>query len=606
MWNRLKRLWYSISFRMTLIILLVFGIGNYYGIKILSVLVSTTTSAQQCVTTSKHLAHSMSATLYLVENTLKSAVLAHSNGMKRYTVLLLCKPLVEQELAYRVYIKPVEETSETLQEILKNEIGYFNDSVSFSEQRSVWTDLYKKDGKPILTVAFNLGNNELLCADIRTEWMRKYIEDSKPQEDAIVSILSHRENYIYHSDTTMLMQKGKRYQFTRETNENGFTFNIQSDHPETINADSFYSAASLFFGSDIEPTDWYINCEIPRDSPFGGFSTFIQYSVVTIYSIILFLSALIILLCSRHLVKPIRKITDATQEIAKGNFNAPLPVISVHTDVRLLRDSFESMQEKLARYVEDIKQATEQKASMDRDLQIAQEIQQGLLHQTFPAFPNRTDIDIYGLQLPAKKVGGDLFDFIMRENKLFFCIGDVAGKGVPAALFMAVTCNLFRYSSKRSVDPAAIVSAISNQLQQGNESNMFCTLFVGIMDMETGELNYCNAGQNGPIFIHDGKCTIIKPNGDIPAGLIEGYKYKNENKVLVPGDSIFLYTDGVTEAENRDKKLFGEEALLEVVDRCKNASMSDLAENVRYEVSAFVDFAEQSDDFTILCLKYKP
>lgn len=608
MLQQLKRLWYSISFRLSIVILLVFGVGNYYGIKLLGGLVSATTGASQCVSTSRHLSHYISSNLYHVENTLKSASLALNDGMKRNSALLICKPLIEQELAYKVYFKPVAETPQILQECLLKNQDFFNDSLKIEDQKLLWTDLYVNEGKHVITAALRVGDKDLLCADLRTEWMRKYIEESKPQEDAVISISSPSNTLIYHSDTTMLMKHGQFVHFDRHQTNDGVTFSINNEgsEGEFKTHYSLFDAAAMFFGDNIKPTNWYLNCEIPRDSPYGGFSTFVKYSVISIYSFILFIAAMIILISARHMVKPIRKMTDATQEIARGNFKAPLPKIKSHTDIRLLRDSFESMQNKLSRYVEDIKVATEQKASMDRDLQIAHDIQQGLLPQNFPAFPERNDLDIYGLQLPAKQVGGDLFDFQMRDNKLYFCIGDVSGKGVPAALFMSVTCNLFRYSAKSTNDPAAIVSAINNQLEQGNESNLFCTLFVGVLNMETGHLNYCNAGHNGPILIHEGECSYIKPNGDIPAGLIKDFPYKNESTDLCKDDVVFLYTDGVTEAENRTKDLFGEKALMDVVTRCKNCNMNDLAENVRYEVSGFVNYAEQSDDFTILCLKYNP
>ena len=607
MLEELKRLWYSVSFRFTIIIFLVFGIANYYGIKILSNLLSTSIEASQCASPSKFMAHSLNGSFSHISNTLKSATLAKSEGMGRKAILQLLNPLVEVKSIKEAYIIPFDKAHEIIKEKIRENNDFLSDSLNVEDRAPIWTDLYIKNGKHTLTGAIYLGKDELLCVDILVQAIRDYIEESKPQEDATIAIISPSKKYVYHSDSTMLMKDSQLHEYI-ELNENG-DFNVKINYDEEVentNENLSIKADASFFGQTIETTGWYLYCTIPKDSPFAEFSTFIQVSVVSIYSILLFVLAFIILIFARHLVKPIREMTDATQEIARGNFSVTLPKIKSHTDIRLLRDSFESMKVQLARYIEDVKLATEQKVSIERDLQIAHEIQQGLLPQTFPAFPERNDIDIYGLQLPAKKVGGDLFDFMMRENKLYFCIGDVAGKGVGAALFMSVICNLFRYSTKKSNDPAAIVSAMNNQMAQGNESSMFCTLFVGVLDMESGVLNYCNAGHNGPILVQDGECTFIKPVGDIPTGLFTDFKYKNLSLSLKAGNVLFLYSDGVTEAENKEKTLYGEETLLSVIERCKDLPSKEIAENVRYEVNSFVNFAEQSDDITILCLRYKP
>ena len=251
-----------------------------------------------------------------------------------------------------------------------------------------------------------------------------------------------------------------------------------------------------------------------------------------------------------------------------------------------------------------------QKERMTRDLEIARNIQMAMLPKTFPPYPDRRDLAIYGVVLPAKEVGGDLYDFYERDGKLFLCIGDVSGKGVPAALVMAMIRSLFRSLAAHEHDAAAIATQINDTMSESNELNMFVTLFLAVMDLKTGELNYCNAGHNAPVLNNEFLPTI--PN--LPIGILSGFAYTPQTTTLQRGDTLFLYTDGLTEAENEDKDLFGEERMIGTL-RASLAERTDPAdstvaqrgiETMLNTVHAFVGKAEQSDDLTMLAVKWLP
>lgn len=241
------------------------------------------------------------------------------------------------------------------------------------------------------------------------------------------------------------------------------------------------------------------------------------------------------------------------------------------------------------------------RARMAGELQVATGIQMSMVPKTFPPFPERHDLDMFATIIPAKEVGGDLYDFFIRDEKLFFCIGDVSGKGVPASLVMAVTRTTFRNLSSTENSPGRIVRAMNDNLSVMNENNMFVTFFCGVLDMKTGHLLYCNAGHNAPVLLNTTK-SLLPVVSNIPLGIMEGADFKEQETDLYYDDALFLYTDGLTEAENAAHELFGEERMMEVFSGLKGSR--DHLEKMRKSVSAFVGEAPQSDDLTMLIIHY--
>ena len=245
---------------------------------------------------------------------------------------------------------------------------------------------------------------------------------------------------------------------------------------------------------------------------------------------------------------------------------------------------------------------------MAGELRVASKIQQEMLPKRFPPYPERNDLDIYGTLVGAKEVDGDLYDFFIRDEKLFFCIGDVSGKGIPSALVMTVTHSLFRSISAHESNPARIIESINEFSTQGNDSDMFVTFFLGILDLPTGRLRYCNAGHDLPFIIgEDVRQIEAKPN--LPIAVIDGYKYVVQEEMVNPGEMILLYTDGITEAMNVNHKQYSLCRLIDVLKKCKAEGIDtskDVVDEVKRSVAQFVMGAEQSDDQTLLAFRYTP
>ena len=269
-----------------------------------------------------------------------------------------------------------------------------------------------------------------------------------------------------------------------------------------------------------------------------------------------------------------------------------------------MSDSFDNMQQSLSRYIADLTETTTQKASMESELDVARNIQMSMLPMTWPAYPDRNDIDIWGSITPAKAVGGDLYDFCIRDNKLYFCIGDVSGKGVPASLVMAVVSSMFRTLSASTDSPDKLISAINSSMASRNENMMFVTFFVGELDLGTGDLKYCNAGHNAPIVLKAGVPQVLEADANVPVGIIADWKYSLQKTALSPGTILLLYTDGLTEATRADGSLFGEERVLANLTGLKaTTSSKELSEHMKASVKDFVGDAEQSDDLTMLVIR---
>ena len=272
-----------------------------------------------------------------------------------------------------------------------------------------------------------------------------------------------------------------------------------------------------------------------------------------------------------------------------------------------------------AKQTKRMQQINSEKESIGSELRIAKNIQQAMMPKVFPPYPDRDDIEVFGLIDPAKEVGGDLFDFYIRDEKLFFCIGDVSGKGVPASLVMAVTKTQFRAASAHESNAVRIMELMNESMTKSNESSMFVTLFIGVLDLPTGRLRYCNAGHERPLLIGQasegeqlntvGELPVVS---NIPLGIMADFKFKGQETTIRPHTNIFLYTDGLSEAEDIAHNQFGDERVIEVAKKASDDNFEGILKpnedcilrSMRQAVSDFVGNAEQSDDMTMLVVKY--
>ena len=259
-------------------------------------------------------------------------------------------------------------------------------------------------------------------------------------------------------------------------------------------------------------------------------------------------------------------------------------------------------------YIKTMQKEHKELTSIKGDLAVAREIQQAILPRIFPPFPEETaSMDIAASMNAAKDVGGDFYDFFrIDSDSIGFTIADVSGKGVPAAIFMAVARTLLRATGIRAVSPAECMTYANALLSQEAVNNMFVTVFYGIYNIRTGEVTYANAGHNPPYLVRaDGSVEMLPLSKDIVAGAFDDFQYSQESLQLEPGDTLLLYTDGVTEAINTEDKEYGEGRLEKQLAQCSNLSCQEIIDKVKEDVKAFAGEAEQSDDITLFALKRK-
>ena len=256
--------------------------------------------------------------------------------------------------------------------------------------------------------------------------------------------------------------------------------------------------------------------------------------------------------------------------------------------------------EKLQKAYDQLEETTTAKERIESELRIAREIQMSMVPSVSPG---REGLDLYASMTPAKEVGGDLYGYLILGDSLYFCVGDVSGKGVPASLFMAQVTRLFRTLAAQGMKPAEIATRMNNALTEGNDQGMFVTMFLGLVDLNTGFLNYCNAGHNPPVICDEQHGSFIDmAEANAPIGLWGDLEYVGETIENIKGKPIFLYTDGLNEAENRQQEQFGDERMLDFLRQSRFGSAKQLIETLKTEVETFRDGAAPNDDMTMLCL----
>ena len=259
-----------------------------------------------------------------------------------------------------------------------------------------------------------------------------------------------------------------------------------------------------------------------------------------------------------------------------------------------------------SRNLERLRRVDAERARMNGELHVASKIQQSMLPREEVGDER---LAVSGFLKPAREVGGDLYDYFIRDEKLFFCIGDVSGKGAPSAMFMAVAHALFRSASAHEDHPARIMQTVNETTCQGNESNMFVTLFIGVLDLPTGRLCYCNAGHDAPVILRDESLEMrverLAVKANLPIGIFAEYNYEMQETTIESGSTLFLYTDGLTEAMNKAHEQFGMQHIEAVLGTCADRQPKSILTTVIDAVHGFVKDAEQSDDLTLLAIHYK-
>ena len=444
----------------------------------------------------------------------------------------------------------------------------------------------------------------VVTADVSLDWLSDMMDSLKYYERSYSMILSRDGTYLTHPRKELVLH-GTIFSSAKRLNNAEIEQvgkDMTSGKTDMKRFESPILGNSFIFYKPIKRTGWSVAI-ICCAKEFFSNATRAGIIVAVIILMMLVLLTFILRKGVHRLTKPLTEITKAVNEVAYGNLQAPLPEIKSKDEMLRLCNSFRTMQKSLTWQMEELKQVNAQKGRIEGELKVASNIQRAMLPKIFPPYPDRDDIDIYGQQTPAKEVGGDLYDFYIRDEKLFFCIGDVSGKGVPASLLMAVTRFLFRNIAAYTQEPNYISDALNHALSSTNETGMFVTFFLGVLDLQTGLLSFSNAGHNPPYVLSRGRVDELKCDTNIPVGVVPDWQFTAQSLQLAAGDCVFLYTDGLNEAEDCQHQQFGTSRMMQVATNASSHPQR-LIEAMSTAVKFFIGDAEQSDDLTMLAVEY--
>lgn len=496
-------------------------------------------------------------------------------------------------------------------------MDWFQTTVSLKHE--YWSEPYFDEGGGemlMTTYCYPLTDDDgnviaVVTADIRLDYLSEFLKMDFFKK-AYAFIVSRTGTLISHYDKGMVLEHNI-FDVAKETGER----KLMEAAQEMIDGksgmrewySSLYGDAYIFF-VPFQHMGWSIAIVCQASELFKDYH---RTSLVLSALFILMLALLIYILrrSVHQLIAPLTKFTLAVDEVAQGNLHATLPVIHSKDEMQRLHHSFSIMQQSLVSQMEELKQVNEAKGRIEGELKVARDIQLSMLPKSYIPNADSKNVDIHGQQISAKEVGGDLYDFFIRDGKLFFCIGDVSGKGVPAALVMATTLSQFRNVASYENDLKIITESINKTTCDGNETSMFITFFVGVLDLTTGHLHYCNAGHNKPFIVSNvptasgtaaSPCEELSAKPNLPLGVAEDTSYVVKDYTLPTGATLFLYTDGLTEAKNSKHELFGCKRLMETLKTTE--SCKELIEEMIQAVHQFVGESPNSDDLTMLAIRY--
>ena len=311
----------------------------------------------------------------------------------------------------------------------------------------------------------------------------------------------------------------------------------------------------------------------------------------------------------KNFISPLERIRDNVTEFAQNEtvVSTTLEDIRTKDEIQDVAEAIRRMESDIVRYIGNIRTITAEKERIGAELNVATQIQADMLPRIFPPFPNRHDFDIYATMDPAKEVGGDFYDFfLVDDDHLCLVMADVSGKGVPAALFMVIAKTLIKSHAMHGESPSEILANVNNQLCEGNEAEMFVTVWLAIIELSTGRGVAANAGHEHPVLCRkDGQYELVVYRHSVAVATMEGLPFRQHDFELHPGDRLFVYTDGVAEATDSHNELFGTDRMLKALNRDPNADPETLLRTVREDIDAFVGEAPQFDDITMLGFYYK-
>lgn len=480
-------------------------------------------------------------------------------------------------------------------------------------KQALWTEPYFDDGGAddiITTFSHPLKDENgevfaILTADISLRQFADLVLAIRPYPNAYCFMLDRKGTYLVHHKRERIL-----YQNIAEATDYMADRSIENLIEGMLSGRTGMEKIMdgdmpcYTFFTPIKTTGWPLALVCPRKEVYAAMD-----SLSLLVAIVFVVGGVIQLLVSRWIIhrysKPLHQFSEAATRVARGDLHFELPKVNTKDELEHFRDTFAYMQHSLRKYIHELKSTTAIKERMEGELHVARRIQMGMIPKIFPAYPDRIELDLYGHLRPAREVGGDLYDFFINGNKLYIAVGDVSGKGIPASLVMAITCRLIRLIAEQTDSPAEMATILNNSIARDNDTNMFVTMILGVMDLTTGEFTCCNAGHNPPILAQAGKeADFYNIPANLPIGIMGGFEYTEHRLQLPDHAAFFIYTDGVNEAENEKAEQFGNARMLSTVKRHSHESTRSIVNTMLDEVDNFAAQTEQSDDITMLCLRY--
>lgn len=504
-------------------------------------------------------------------------------------------------------------------------IGAFSYYVSWNE----YTDFYYTKARETAVMAANLVDGDRIVryldtretdgyydelysifADVKREYNMQYLYIFRPGSDSFTYIMDIQ---IETDDPANISALGDVYNY-KETEYRYLVPDVDAKRASThkhIVYDTDFGPMVMAWAPVLDSSGELaamVEADLSLDLVTAMLHDYITGFIV-ICSVIILTAAFVLTLIARRMVsRPLAMLTESVQGFAGADtVLRTIPKLETGDEMQTLSEAFGKMADDIDRYTRNLAAAVAEKERIAAELDVARHIQASMLPCTFPAFPERPEVDIYASMTPAREVGGDFYDFfLVDDDRLAVMIADVSGKGVPAALFMVNAMNHLRNAVKSGLMPGAVLEKVNSQLCACNEADMFVTVWLGILEISTGRLTCASAGHEYPVIKRAGHGhELVKyRNGFVLAGM-EGTRYQEYEFHMGPGDRLFLYTDGVTEATDAGNVLYGAGRMLEALEQNRDAGCETLLGRMKEEIEAFVGEAPQSDDITMLVLELK-
>lgn len=485
--------------------------------------------------------------------------------------------------------------------------------------KTIWTDPYFDEGAGNILMTtcatpFYRSDGEIrsikgvATADISLEWLQQIVQEIRVLKSGYGFLVTRNGVFLTHPhpqwvmNETLFSIEGPEGQALKEAGRHM----VAGESGWLPFQDPVTGADGFLYYAPVQTTGWSLGVFFPGREAMAD--------ITRLSAVVLFLGVaglvflgFVVWMIAGSITRPLRRLTEAVRTISTGNLDLSLPEPTAMDEVGVLSESVSRMQTSLKEYIHHLTETTAAKERIESELHIAREIQMGILPKSFPGPPECPRFCLYATLIPAKEVGGDLYDFFYLDGDHFcFVIGDVSGKGVPASLFMAITRTLIKTRSAAGIAPGQVLSLVNRDLAADNPSMMFVTLFIGILNLNDGRLAYANAGHNPPYRILETGCDIepLPCDTACPLGIMEDMEFTSQQTILQSGQTLFVYTDGVTDALDEQDRFFGEAQLEEVLRSHGEAHPQKLVETVLSRVQTYEGAAPQFDDITLLALRF--